>query len=652
MIKKFLLLLFFSSVGFAGLFCQESPVLLTLGDEEVTLEEFERIYRKNNSETSLNRQSPEEYLDLFINFKLKVMEAEALGMDTTRKFIDELEGYRKQLARPYMTDNETREEMMKEAYERAQYDINASHILIKLPQGPSPEDTLAAYERMMEIRERIIAGEPFDVVARATSDDASAQRNGGNLNYFTVFSMVYPFENVAYHTPVGEVSMPFRSDYGYHILKVNDRRPARGQIKVAHIFIRTTENMSDEQKVEAYEKAQMVYDSLQLGADFGHMARTYSEEPNSARSGGEIPYFGTGRMIPEFEDACFAIEEKGDISEPVKSVIGWHIIKLIDKKGIGTYEEMKPELQEKINRGGRSDVATEKYLSKLKEEYGYTAHPAALDPIYNKADTTLLSGDWEAGSLLSNQEPLLQIGTRMVTAGEFAAYVESKQTSGRSGSPQALVDELFKQFSRETILQYEESKLPEKFPEFRYIYEEYHDGILLFDIMDQNVWSKAVTDTAGLEAFHREHMEDYMWPERIEALQVSFNDEADAEQIRKASKKILKGKWDENELNERFCARDTVPCVTLSHLLVVDGENERVDELNRIEGPGPLFEEENGHAFIIIKGVRNPEPKGLDEARGQITSDYQNYLESEWITELKQKYPLEVNRELLSRINP
>jgi peptidyl-prolyl cis-trans isomerase SurA len=652
MVKKFLVIMFFSSVVFSGLFSQESPVLLSLGDEEVTLDEFERIYRKNNSETSMNRQTPEEYLDLFINFKLKVMEAEALGMDTTRKFIDELEGYRKQLARPYMTDNETREEMMKEAYERAQFDINASHILIKLPQDPSAEDTLAAYERIMEIRERIIAGEPFDVVARATSDDASAQRNGGNLNYFTVFSMVYPFENVAYHTPVGEVSMPFRSDYGYHILKVNDRRPARGQIKVAHIFIRTTENMSDEQKVEAYEKAQMVYDSLQLGADFGHMARTYSEEPNSARSGGEIPYFGTGRMIPEFEDACFAIEENGDISEPVKSVIGWHIIKLIDKKGIGTYAEMKPELQEKINRGGRSEVATEKYLSKLKEEYGYSEHPAALGPVHEKADTTLLSGDWVAGNLLSDQELLLQIGTKMVDAGEFAAYVESKQTTVRSVSPQALVDELFKQFSRETILQYEESKLPEKFPEFRYIYEEYHDGILLFDIMDQRVWSKAVTDTAGLEAFHREHREDYMWPQRVEAFQVSFTDGADAEQLRKASKRILKGKWDENELNERFCTRDTVPCITLSHLLVVEGENERVDALNRIEGPGPLFEEENGHGFIIIKGVRNPEPKELDEARGQITSDYQNYLESEWISELKQKYPLEVNRELLSRINP
>jgi len=650
--RKLLLSLVVSATLVAGLYSQDSPVLLTIGNEEVTLGEFERIYKKNNSETSMNRQTPEEYLDLFINFKLKVMEAEALGMDTTQKFIDELEGYRKQLARPYLTDNETREEMMKEAYERAQYDINASHILIKLPPNPEPEDTLAAYERIMEIRDRIMGGEAFEVVARATSDDASAQRNGGNLNYFTVFSMVYPFENVAYNTPVGEVSMPFRSAYGYHILKVNDRRPARGQVKVSHIFIRTTENMTDEEKVEAYEKAQMVYDSLQHGADFGRMARLYSEEPNSAQNGGEIPYFGTGRMIPEFEDACFAIENQGDIGEPVKSIIGWHIIKLIDKKGIGSYEEMQPELQEKINRGGRTEVRAEKFMERLKEEYGFSENLSALNPVYAAADSTLLEGTWKAGELALDNEILMTIGTRKVTTGEFAAYLESQHNRVPKRNLAGYVDELYQKFTLETVMEFEESKLPEKYPEYKYVYEEYHDGILLFDIMDQKVWSKAVTDTAGLEAYHQAHREAYMWPERIEAYQVSCSEGAPVDQIRKAYKKIAKGRWDEHELNDRFCANDTIDCITLTHLLVVDGENERVDQLNRIQGPGPLFEEEDGSGFIIIQGIRPPEPKELDEARGQITSDYQNYLESEWIKTLKEKYPVEVNRELLSGMNP
>lgn len=214
-----------------GIYAQESPVLLTVGDDPVSLDEFTRIYKKNNNEVSLNKQSPEEYLDLFINFKLKVKEAEALGMDTTAKFINELEGYREQLAKPYLADEETKKEMMKEAYERAQMDVRAHHILIKLAANSTPEDTLKAYEKIMEIRDRIVNGADFETVARATSEDASAQRNGGDLGYFTAFSMIYSFETTAYTTPIGEISMPFRTNYGYHILRVDDKRPARGQVK-------------------------------------------------------------------------------------------------------------------------------------------------------------------------------------------------------------------------------------------------------------------------------------------------------------------------------------------------------------------------------------------------------------------------------------
>ena len=216
--KKSLLLLVLAAILATGLKGQGSPVLLTIVDEQVSLEEFERIYRKNNNESSLNRQDPEAYLELFINFKIKVKEAEALGMDTTAKFINELEGYRKQLAKPYLVDEEAKEAMMKEAYLWSKYDIRARHILIRLPESPTPEDTLAAYDKIMEIRARIKSGEAFDVVAKATSEDASVHQNGGDLNYFTVFSMVYPFEKMAYATPVGQLSMPFRTSYGYHII--------------------------------------------------------------------------------------------------------------------------------------------------------------------------------------------------------------------------------------------------------------------------------------------------------------------------------------------------------------------------------------------------------------------------------------------------
>ncbi len=623
---------------------------MTIGDEEVSLAEFERIYRKNNNEASLNRQNPEDYLELFVNFKVKVKEAEALGMDTTTKFINELEGYRKQLAKPYLVDEEAKEAMMEEAYEWSKYDIRASHILIRLPENPSPEDTLAACDKIMEIRSRIQSGEAFDVVARATSEDTKVHQNGGDLNYFTVFSMVYPFEKVAFNTKVGRLSMPFQTSYGYHILKVVDKRPARGSIKVAHIFIRTPSGISEDQKKEAYGKVQMVYDSLKIGADFGALAMHHSDDRSSALSGGEIPWFGTGRMIPDFEDACFDLEKKGDYSKPFKSFSGWHIVKLIDKKEIGSYEEMKPELQHKIDRSDRSTARSANFISKLKTEYHFSENREALQAIYQAADSTLRLGTWKAGSLKNLNSILMKIGEQEVLTGSFASYVEEKQYHGKARDPRVWVDQLYNSFSDELVIAYEEARLSEKYPEFKYIYQEYHDGILLFDIMDQKVWSMAITDTAGLETFYKEHRKSYMWEERTDAYIVQCTKGADLARTRSAYKKIAKGKLDQEALNAKYCSSDTIPCITLTHLVVEKGENALIDAQKGVSGPGPVLEDVGSSTFVIVKGQRSPEPKKLDEARGQITSDYQEFLESEWLKSLKEKYPVSINQDLLKQI--
>jgi peptidyl-prolyl cis-trans isomerase SurA len=409
--------------------------------------------------------------------------------------------------------------------------------------------------------------------------------------------------------------------------------------------------MGEEERKEAYEKAQMIFDSLQMGNDFARMAKTYSEDPSSARNGGEIPWFGTGRMIPEFEDACFALEESGDITKPFKSFYGWHIIKLIDKKGIGTYEEMKPELQEKVNRGDRVKTRNERFVARIKNEYGFSESPEALQRVFNAVDNTLLQGNWKSQELSNDPSTLMKIGKRVVTTGEFAAYVESQQSRGKARNPISYLDELYRQFTQEVVMDYEDSRLSEKYPEFRYIYEEYHDGILLFDIMDQNVWSRAISDSIGLTQFHRDHRMDYMWEERADALLVSCGKDADPKRVRRAYKKIMKGKLDEAALNRKYCVSDTLTCITLTPLLVEEGENEMVDAMNGKPGLGSMTTGEDGSvSFVILREMRPAEPKELDEARGQITSDYQNYLEEVWIRELKKKYPVEINRELLERI--
>ncbi|KPL09354.1 MAG: peptidylprolyl isomerase, partial [Bacteroides sp. SM23_62] len=260
-------------------FCQADgdKILMTIHDRQVTLDEFERIYHKNNSSTALEQQTVEEYLDLFINFKLKVIEAEELGLDTTQSFIKEFNGYKKQLAKPYLSDSEEVDALVQEAFQRAQKEINVSHILIRANQDAAPEDTLRAFNKAIEIRDRILAGEDFGTVAKATSDDPSAKTNAGNLGWFTVFRMVYPFENGAYNTETGKVSRPVRTRFGYHLIKVNDVRPARGEVRVSHIMIMTPESMNDEQREDAKKRIYMLYDSLQAGIDFAEIARKYSE---------------------------------------------------------------------------------------------------------------------------------------------------------------------------------------------------------------------------------------------------------------------------------------------------------------------------------------------------------------------------------------
>ena len=634
-----------------SMMAQKNDILLKIGNENVSLSEFERIYSKNNNENSLNRQTPEEYLELFINFKLKVLEAESLGMDTTNKFITELNTYKSQLAEPYLTDDSIRELMIVEAYERAQYDIHASHILLILDENASPEDTLAKYEKAMEIRQRIVDGEPFEKVARATSEDASVKRNGGDLNYFTVFRMIYPFETAAYNTPVGDISMPVRTSFGYHLIKVHDRRPARGQVKVAHIFIRVPENMPEEDKAAAWNKIQMVYDSLEAGVDFKRLAQSYSEDPNSANNGGEMPWFGTGRMIPVFEDACYAIENIGDYTKPLKTFYGWHIIKLIDKKPIGTFEEMKPQLTEQVNRGDRAKHKSDMFVNKLKDEYGYSVNTEALEYFASQLDSTAFNRQWKIPETLDMDMHLLTIGDKEVSLGDFAQYVQENQP--RNLKPHAYItftNNKFKAFEESVVRDYEEANLPDKYPEFRYIVEEYHDGILLFDIMDERVWTKAVADTTGLEAFHKAHKSDYMWGERYEAQLIECDSTVNLAAVRKQSKKLIAGKLSEEKLNDKFCVNDSIPCIKVTEIIAEEGDDPNIDAMNGQIGMGEPFAKDDATAFIVLTGIRKPEPKELNEARGQITSDYQNFLEKQWIEELKAKYPVEVNKELLSKV--
>jgi peptidyl-prolyl cis-trans isomerase SurA len=647
--KKTVLTIVLSAFMLGHAFSNEE-VLLKIHDREITKDEFLRIYNKNNNSNTIDNKTVDEYLELFINFKLKVIEAEELGYDTLTSFINEFEQYRKQLVKPYFIDKDAEESLIKEAYERMQQEVNASHILIRVSEKASPADTAKAYEKAMELRQRIINGEGFADVARATSDDPSAKTNDGELGYFTVFSMVYPFENAAYETPVGELSMPVRSSFGYHIVKVNDKRPARGEIKVAHIMKMTPNTMSPEEKDSAKEEIFKIYESIKAGEDFAQLAITLSDDKQSGNQGGELPWFkSTDRIVREFVDACFEIENNGGVTQPFLSPFGWHIVKRIDHKGLKSYEELKDDLRERVkNDPKRSIISEETAVEKLKRAYAFSENPSALDYFKNGDVVTeaIFNSDWKASECKSD-ETLFTLNGNGYSQKDFAQYLEDNQKEISPYDISVYVKGQYDGFVKKSVLDYEESRLDEKYPDYKYLVQEYHDGILLFNLNDEMVWSKAVKDSAGLANFYEQHKEDYMWGQRVRATVYQSADEKKLKSIRKLEKK---GAARNNEAVEQVCDTLNPKCVTYQSGLFLQGDNKVVDTIAWKMGVSKPLKIDGKNHLVAIHEIVPPQAKEFEEAAGLITSDYQNFLDKQWIEELRSKYEIIINQDILSSL--
>ncbi len=689
------------------------PTVMTVDGKAVPRSEFEAIYKKNNKDAPVTKEALDEYLDLFINYKLKVREAEVLGMDTIGKFKNELDGYRKQLARPYLIDRELNEALIKEAYDRSQMEVRASHILHTLAADASPEDTLAAWKRIVAVRDRILKGEDFASLAKGKggSDDPSAQKNGGDLGWFSALQMVYPFESAAYNTKVGEVSMPVRTRFGYHIIKVVDRRAARGQVKVAHIMMRSTDQDTPEKQGAVEQRIKEVADQLATGKiTFADAALKYSEDESSNTKAGELPMFGTGKMIEEFEDAAFALDKPEQIGAPIRSRYGWHIIRLLEKQPPQSFDAAKTELKNKISRDSRAEITQKAFIERLRKEYGFMAYPkntAALIALIDtnvfkkgtsESDTLLrknvvegpfemkgarykreLLGAISGGKLLNaksrqydemtqTMEDTVVVRTIMegwaydrkkaakltkpvfsFTGGTFTQkdlldHIETKQRRDRTIPMKELVDQRFNEMVDEKIMAYEDAGLEQKYPDFRMLMKEYRDGILLFELTDQKVWGKAVRDTAGLEAFHAEHRTDFMWDTRYEGDLYTCANAAVAKQVRALHKKGKRG----DEIATVVNKADPLALTVESGFFTADQK----PFLKGITQPGPSSDIKVDDRVVIadLKGVRQPEAKTMEEARGLITAAYQDSLEKAWIAELRAKYPVAVDQDVLYSI--
>jgi peptidyl-prolyl cis-trans isomerase SurA len=627
-------------------------VLLIVGGDPVTKEEFEAIYRKNNTkETNSSKEALEEYLQLFINFKLKVKAAKDAGKDTVNAFKNELKGYRRQLAQPYLTDKEVNEQLIEEAYNRMKTDVRASHILISLGADALPKDTLAAYKKALSVREKLMKGEDFETLARKYSEDPSAQQNGGDLGYFTSMMMVYPFENAAYNTTKGEVSMPIKTRFGYHIVKVNDIRQAQGQVRVAHIMVKVNEKDNDTTAAKAETKINEIYKRVQEGEDFSLLASQFSDDRTSGKNGGQLPWFGTGKMVPEFEKVAFSLKEENELSKPFKSAYGWHIVKLLEKKGIPSFDEMKVELKQKVSKDSRSEVSKEAVLDRIKKENNFKEDTKALEQVIAKVDTSFLSGTWDSSVADKLVKPLFSLGNEVTPQDEFAKYLAQNQSKqSKSSSVEALVRKSYEYFKAQKIIAFEDSRLEEKYPEFRLLMQEYRDGILLFEITDENVWSKALKDTAGLEQFYEQNKFNYMWGKRADVVIYKASDE----KIAKSARKLVAKRTKKNVSSEDVVSKINKTSqlnLQAEKGLFSKGDNEIVDGINWEKGISENKVNSDGTVYFVeVVEIIEPMPKTIAEARGLITADYQNFLEKEWITELKKKYDVTVNRKVFETI--
>lgn len=637
-------------IGSVDLFGQKKdPVLLTVDGQDITLSEFEAVYKKNNRDEVIDQEDLKEYLELYINFRLKVREAETLGLDTVKKFVEELKGYQKQLAKPYLTDKEVTEKLVREAYDRSLKDVRASHILLKIGPDALPKDTLEVYNRIMKIRDEAMKGD-FAQAAKKYSEDPSAKDNGGDLNWFSALRMVYPFETAAYSTAVGEVSMPIRTRFGYHILKVVDKRDALGEISAAHIMIKTGKEATEEEVQEAKKKIEEVKSLLDKGESFEDLARKYSQDRGSANKGGALPRFGTGRMVAAFEKAAFNLKENGDYSEPFLTEYGWHIVKRLERFPVPSFEESESTLSAKVAKDSRSQMSQTVVLNRIKKEYGFKENRKALDAVGSLLDSTLIDGKWDSSKAKNLKEEVFSLGKKKFTQADFAEYIASHQTRRRKEDLMVIMNGMYSQFVKDNLLSYEESRLSEKYPEYKALLKEYRDGILLFDLTDEKVWSKAVKDTAGLKAFHNEHRNDFMWGERLDAEIYTCQKDSLVKPLNQLLKKrAAKGSPSTDEIMTELNANSSLS-IRLERDTYEKNDEKILDEITWKKGVYGPIQDGDSQVFVLVNDVLQPEPKTLKEARGLVTAAYQNHLEEQWIKELRNKYKYSANAELLNKI--
>lgn len=644
-IRQFLLAGIISISGLS--FAQTSEVLFTIDNKPFYTDEFIRVYNKNldlvkdESQKDLNN-----YLDLYLAYKLKVIKAYELDLDKDSRYINELKSYRTQLAKEYLTDKKVTDELINEAYQRSLKEVKASHILFLVDENALPQDTLKVYQKVLSVRNRILKGEDFKILAEQFSEDPSAKENKGELGYFSAFRMVYPFETGAYTTKVGEVSKPIRSKFGYHLIQVTDIRDNRGDVIVGHIMLSKSEDTAKNQ--ENANKIKDIYQKLQQGEKFEDLAKQFSDDKTTSDQGGKLARISSGQLNSVvFEDAVFSLKNTEDYTKPVETEFGWHIIKLFEKFPVKSFEEAKAEIENNIKRDERSRLIEASMNHKLEAKYKPTTNDKLMSKIVALVDNGYYTGEFllPENTELYNKT-VLTLGTKNISGVEFLNYIKKQQNRMQRVEPlEKLKKELSENFITSSLNAYYDENLEKEFPEFNYVMQEYKEGLLLFDLMEKEIWQKAQTDTLGLEAFYQKNKDNYKWNQRIDAIVASS---VKAEFVEKAQKLFKKKKtvdYIKKQLN-----KDAVVNIMIDQGYFEQGSSGLPKDYKLSKGVSDIYKEGNYYYVVLGQKIVPSSTKSLEEARGRVVSDYQQYLEEHWLDTLKKEFTYKVDATVFEKV--
>lgn len=639
--------LFIVFLSFNLFYGQEKPIL-KIDDDEVYISEFEQIYWKNKKENIATKEDLDNYIQLFVNFKLKVKAAEEMGLDTSKKFKDELAGYRVQLERPYLIDTSINENLINEAYYRTVNEVSASHIMVKLSPNPNPKDTLAAFRKIEDIRLKINSGiASFEELAEEVSEDPSAKFNKGNLGYFNAFKMVYPFECAAYNTPVGKISKIIRSKYGYHLVKPNNIRKAKGRTRTSHIMITINPKTKDIKAAE--NKINSIYEELTLqNKKFEALANEYSEDRKSAKRGGEIGWVSSAdNFYPSFKETVFSLKEDEEFSKPFQTPNGWHIVKRLEFEPIGDLNSMRYELKNKIQKDSRAQKTKASFINKLKAEYNTkeSFKPKILfDLVKKKGINNQNFKEFNDNKVLKT--PILTFNDLSFSNIDFIQYLIKGNLYKKCINNIDLLKNHFQKFVAKELIEYEKTQLEKKHPDFRALMKEYRDGILLFEISDQKIWSKAVKDTTGLKKYFNNNRILWQYPNRINGTLFTSNSK---KIINRAYKLIVKGRVNNDSIIALLNKEDALN-ISYKEKNIDDFKNYNTNFDNLNDGANkPIFANGKWYLFFVKEKLVT-RTKEFNEAEGIIVSGYQSFLEESWLRSLKEKYNIEINYDILYSI--